>query len=84
MKGLVPFWVDVVVYVLGPLSAFRGRRDEKLHIWVWSVHWAHKQVQQGYYTAENQTQNNHHQVLLYFFYCKFTWITFQQYEVKAW
>lgn len=24
VKGLVPFWVDVVVYVLGPLPALRG------------------------------------------------------------
>lgn len=51
MKGLVPFWVDVVVYVLGPLSALWGRWDEQLHIWIWGVHCAHT------FTSVNEKQN---------------------------
>lgn len=41
VEGLIPFWVDVIVYVLGPFSAFRRCWDEQFHVWVRSVHCTH-------------------------------------------
>lgn len=40
-KSLVPFWIDVIVDMFGPLSAFRARWDEQLHIRVWRIDCTH-------------------------------------------
>ncbi len=40
-KGLVPLWIDVVVYMSCFLSALWGSGDEQLHIWVGGIHYKH-------------------------------------------
>lgn len=42
LEALVPLGVNVIIDVPCPLPALRSRRNEKLQVRVWRVHYTHK------------------------------------------